>query len=63
MGPALPFQLASRVVIMTTCDAASGGTAGIVAIFDRDIMRAYGIGIREMICHILVIRCCQQSSV
>ena len=31
MGPALPVQLASRVVIMTTCDAASGGTVGIAA--------------------------------
>ena len=31
MGPALPLQLASRVVILTTCDAASGGTIGIVA--------------------------------
>ena len=31
MGPALPLQLASRVVIKTTCDAASGGTVGIVA--------------------------------
>ena len=55
MGPALPLPLASRVVIMTICDAASGGTVGTVAIFDRDIMRAYGICIREMICHILVI--------
>ena len=35
----------------------------IRAIFDRDIMRAYGIYISEMICHILVIWCCQQNSV
>ena len=31
MWPALSLLLASRVVIMTTCDAASGLTVGIVA--------------------------------
>ena len=35
----------------------------IRAIFDRDIMRAYGNYISEMICHILVMWCCQQISV
>ena len=35
----------------------------IRAIFDRDIMRAYGNYISEMICHILVMWCCQQNSV
>ena len=35
----------------------------IRAIFDRDIMRAYGNNISEMICHILVMWCCQQNSV
>ena len=35
----------------------------IRAIFDRDIMRASGIYISEMICHILVIWRCQQHSV
>ena len=30
-GPALPLQLAWRVVIMRNCDATSGGTVGIVA--------------------------------
>ena len=31
MRPALPLLLASRVVIMKTCDASSGLTVGIVA--------------------------------
>ena len=35
----------------------------IRAIFDRDIMRAYGNYISEMICHISVMWCCQQNSV
>ena len=35
----------------------------IRAIFDRDIMRAYDNYISEMICHILVMWCCQQTSV
>ena len=35
----------------------------IRAIFDRDIMGAYGNYISEMICHILVMWCCQQNSV
>ena len=35
----------------------------IRAIFDRDIMRAYGNYISEMICHILVVLWCQQISV
>ena len=35
----------------------------IRAIFDRDIMRAYGNYISEMICLLLVMWCCQQNSV
>ena len=35
----------------------------IRAIFDRDIMWAYGNYICEMICHILVMSFCQQNSV